>query len=496
MGNEDSGAPSPGSGVEHNSPIPTLSYHLDGTPNPPTPPDEPVAPNPQRKGKVTELKMAFERSLHLVRKRQTTKSGEEGAGREAVAKGPRARRPVKATDTSSTDDPSKGSIFCSPLPTTFRRVPNAPSSALKDKISIFEGLVKPTSSSPFIPGHNRGNGDTAFLTGDKILEGESNEPTSTLRDYLAEARGSEHGSIQRVSDADTPNFLRRLSSTFKQKQKVSRKHYAGTRRSRAGQGAEETNQHRSLVSQQAAINPSQSVKRHISAADSLRQRLESELRPDASANGTVEAHAEEPVGGKQRHVAATRPQCQQENEKPFIADTRRKSTLWNIENPFDIPKAKDRSKSEAIGGRLKTSGDRCSGHTETNNFSKVALARMSSSRATPRQKSSAPPFHELTGMAQLRETQSNGRTSSTSGQWKDGSGQIVSSDFVVVANAECELTHPRPSRSSERKMIKVLCECGREAGEERQNGGQDSTGSGSEGSTASFHTAPVTTSAR
>ncbi|KAG6358606.1 hypothetical protein INS49_012124 [Diaporthe citri] len=330
--------------------IPTLlPHHLDGTPNPPTPPDDPVGPKPQRKGKVSELKKAFERGLSgFVRKRQTTESREEGANREAIAKHPRrTRHSVTAVpaDTSSPEDSlSKGSLFCSPLPKTFRREPTGPSSPLKDKISIFEGLVKPSSSSPLTTNYHQGNKNPAsFLTGNKILEGEHDELTSRLPKKFpggpAAAEGSPKqlrtgrreagdGSKQGVGEADPPSFLRRLSSTFKNKHKSSRS-------SRADCGAqEETTQHPSRVSQSTFTSQkySQSEKRRMSAADSLRKRLESELRPSASANGSREIQADELLGG-----------------------TRRKTTLWDIENPFDVPKARDRSKPEATGGRPKTS---------------------------------------------------------------------------------------------------------------------------------------------
>lgn len=477
--------------------VPTLPHHLDGTPNPPTPPDDPVGPKPQRKGKVTELKKAFERGLSgLVRKRQTTESREEGADRVAVAKHP------TAIDTSSPEDNfSKGSLFCSPLPKTKRREPNVPSSPLKDKISIFEGLVKPSSSSPLTTGNT-----ASFVTGDKILESGHNEPTSRLPSKFpgapAAAQGSPkqlrtlrkesaEGNSQGIGQADPPGFLRRLSSTFKHKHKPS--HLAGARSSRADFGAEEERTQRPsrvLQSTPTSQKHSQSEKRRISAADSLRKRLESDLRPGASTNVPRETQADESTGGKQRHDSLMVSQ----DDKPAIVSTRRKTTLWDIENPFDVPKAKDRGKSEATGGRLETSGEGCSGHTESNDFSKVALAHISFSQDTPRQKASASRYVELTELPEPHNTQSSNRTDSTSGQAEDGSDHSGSSNIVVVAKADCELTHPRPSRSSDKKMIKVLCKCGRETGEEKDGTRQDSLASVSGGSSASFHTAPVSTS--
>lgn len=495
--------------------IPTLlPHHLDGTPNPPTPPDEPVEPKPQRKGKVTELKKAFERGFSgFVRKRQTTESREEGADREAVAKHPRRpRHSVTAipVDTSSPEDTlSKGSLFCSPLPKKFRREPNVPSSPLKDRISIFEGLVKPSSSSSLTTGCHQGNSDTAsFLSGDKILDDVHNEPTSpqpskfpgapavgegSTKQLRTGRREPGDGSNQVTGKADPPSFLRRLSSTFNHKRKPSRQRLTVARSSGADCGAEETTQHPSRVSQSTTTNQkhAQSEKRRISAADSLRKRLESELRPGASTNGPREIQADELAGSKQQHDSLTGPSGHRKTEKPSIEGTRRKTTLWDIENPFDVPKAKERSKSEATGGRLKING----GHTESNNLSKVALARNSSIRDVPQQKSSASWYPEITEMPEPQETQSGNRTNSISAQVEDGSDRSGSRSFVVVANAECEMTHPRPSRSSDKKMIKVLCKCGRETGEEQHGGGRDSFVSVSDGSSASFHTAPISTSA-
>lgn len=477
--------------------IPTLlSHNLDGTPNPPTPPDEPVKPKPQRNGKVTELKKAFERGLSgFVRKRHTTESREEGADRGAITK--HSRRPRHSVtaipvDTSSPEDNlSKGSLFCSPLPKKFRREPDVPSSPLKDKISIFEGLVKPSSSPPLSTGYHQDNRDTAsFLTGDKILESGHAPATAEGSPKPLRTAGREpgDGSNQVIGEADPPSFLRRLSSTFKNKHKPSRS-------SREDCGAQEaTTQHPSRVSQSTSTSRKhpQSGKRQISAANSLRKRLESELRPEASTNGPREIQGDELTDGK--HDSLTESSGHWKTGNPSLEGTWRKTTLWDIENPFDVPKAKDRSKSEAAGGRLKTNGERYSGHTERNDFSKVALAHTSSSQDVPRQKSSAAQHHELSEMPEPHKTQGSNRTNSTSTQTKDGSDHSGSSNLLVVANAECELTHPRPSRSSDTTMIKVLCKCGRETGEEQDGGGRDSFVSVSDGSSASFHTAPVSTS--
>lgn len=496
--------------LQYDSRIPTLAHHLDGTPDPPSPRDTRATTKPHRKGKVTELKNAFERGLSdLVRKRRITESSEEGLGRRAVAKNPRDAIPV--TDSSPDDNLSRGSLFCSPLPTAFRREPNAPSSPLKDKISIFEGLVKPSSSSAHTSGCDRGNSNRAsFLTGDKILEGGADEPTSRLpnkfRRAPAAAKGSgsskqlrtgrsepDDRSSHRNDETDPRSFLRRLSSTFKQKHKPSRQDSPDARSPRSERGAEDAIQHSSRESQSTPRDQKQSQNetRQKLAAESLRKRLESELRSGASTNDRREIHADQLADGKALHDSSTGSQGQGKNGQPSIINTRRKTTLWVVENPFDVAEAKDRSKSEATTGRLNKGVHSYSGHTESNDFSKVALARVSSTRDVPHQTSSASRYLQLTETPQPRKELSSDRTSSSSGQAKDGSGQSGSSEFVVVANADCELTHPRPSRSSEKKMINVLCKCGRETGEEQDNGGRDSLVSVSKESSASFHTAPL-----
>lgn len=502
--------------LQHDGRIPTLAHHLDGTPDPPpSPRDTRVATKPQRTGKVTELKKAFERGLSdFVRKRRGTESSEEGPGRRAVARNPRPGHPLDAipiTDSSPDDNLSKGSLFCSPLPTTFRREPRAPSSPLKDKISIFEGLVKPSSSSALTPGCDRGNNNKAsFLTGDKILEDGSDEPTSRLPNKFRRAPAAAKGPVspkqlrtgrrepddhssQQIDETDPRSFLKRLSSTFKQKHKPSRQYNPDARSSRSERGAEEAIHHSSRKSQSTprGQKQSQNETRQKSAAESLRKRLEFELRSDASANDRRETQADQLAYKKERHDPVVGSQSQENNDQILIVNPRRKTTLWAIENPFDVPVAKDRSKSEATGGRLNKGVHRYSGHTESDDFSKVALARVSSTRDVPHQTSSASRYLQLTEPPQPRKEQSSDRTSSSSGQAKDGSGQTGSSEFVVVANAECELTHPRPSRSSDKKMINVLCKCGRETGEEQDNGARDALVSVSKGSSASFHTAPV-----
>lgn len=464
-----------------------------------------------------ELKKAFERGLsRFVRRRHPAEPSEEGPGPGPIANHP--RRPKHSTampadDSSPEESHSKGLLSCSPLPMAFRREPIAPSAPLKDKISIFEGLVKSSPPSPL--GCQQGDSNTVpTFTGDKTPGRRPNEPTSRLPNKIRSAltaaegstgswhlrpgrRGLGNGNNQHIGEAGPPSFLRRLSLTIKHKHKPSLHHSSDASNSRANSRAEEERaQHSSREphSTTKSQKQPQSETRQKLAADSLRKRLESELRSGASANGHRDIQGDQPADGEQPRDPLTESQSHRQDEQPSLADFRRKTTLWDIENPFDVPKAQNRSRSDATGGRLNTTGDKYSGHRESNDFSSVALARVPSIHGATHQRASASRYVRVTQVLQPQKMLCSNRKDSASGQAEDDSDQSGSSGCVVVANAECELTHPRPSRSSDKKMIKVLCKCGRETGEEQDNGDREGLVSVSEGSSASFHTAPGSTS--
>lgn len=499
----------------HDGHFAALAQDFDGTPNPPTPPDTAAAPQP-RIGKVAELKKAFERGLSdLVRRRHLTKpSDHSSAPQSAVKHIQHSRHPVAAMDTSSPEDSlSRTSVLCSPL-SKFRRETNGPTSPIKDRISIFEGLVKPSSPPPsdtdFGPEDrsvelNRGS----ICKGEMVLEGTSSEPTSRLpskfrggaakrsshghvgkekktsesapkmansqkrtsevgtavRDSLEHLhpgrQDSGHKSMQRISESDSPKFFKRVSSTLKPRHKISQQKSNSSRGSRAGAGVEKENSSKASQSTSKSQEVIQNEKKQALAADSLRKRLESELRfagvPDM--NGPPDV------------------QMASNGNHPSIY-TRRKTTIWDIENPFDVPKAKDRSKSESTGGELGKKAERRAGHTKSHDFS--------FGQAVPSQKTLTSRYTQPIEQPKLG-SESPARESSGPVTETEDSG---SSDFMVVANAQCELTHPRPSRSSDQTMIKVLCKCGPET-DEKGSSGQSSSDSVSKGSTSSFHTAPL-----
>ncbi|POS71573.1 hypothetical protein DHEL01_v210034 [Diaporthe helianthi] len=495
----------------------TLAQALDGTPNPPTPPETGATPKPRR-GKVAELKKAFERGLSdLVRKRQVTRPSDSST--QSNAKHPQhPRHQVAVAHTSSPEGSlSRASVFCSPFPKPRRETDGLPS-PLKERISIFEGLVKPSSfqssATDFRPEEysaelNRGS----ISKGAMVLEGASNEPMSRLpskfrggaarrrfhkrvekekktlgntsktvnsqkrfsevgtavRDSLEQLHvgrtESGHSSAKRTGEPDSPKFLKRVSSTFKQRHKPSQQPFLSSRGSRVSGGFEtEKSRNTSKAPQSTSQNeePIQTDKRRTLAADSLRKRLESELRS--------------PTG------ADTSDHPARDEADPRVYN-RRKTTLWDIENPFDVPKAKDRSKSEATGVGLGKKGGRLPGHTKSHDFT----FGQTFGQAVRRQKAPASRYTQPIEQPQTG-SESPGRDSS--GPVTEDSG---SSDFMVVANAQCELTHPRPSRSSEQTMIKVLCKAGPETAETQGSSGQLTPASVSEGSTASFHTAHSST---
>ncbi|KAG8168519.1 hypothetical protein KVR01_001268 [Diaporthe batatas] len=494
--------------------IPMLAQDLDGTPNPPTPPDAAPALQP-RKGKVAELKKAFERGLSdLVRRRHVTKPSDSPPAPRPGAKHlqQHSSHPVAALDTSSPEDSlSRASVFCSPL-SKRRREPNGPPSPIKDRISIFEGLVKPGSFPPSGTGFrpddcnvelNKGS----ISNGGMVLEGAPHEPMSRLpsrfrggaarrsshrhvgkekgtlrkapkmasshklvpeigavaRDSLEQLnpvrRDSGPSSMQRIDETDSPRFFKRVSSTLKHGQRTSQQQPTSSRSSRVSGGVEkEKARNHSAVSQSTSKSQevSHTKQRQVLAADSLRKRLESDLRfasgPDANGHEDVQAAS---------------------NRTPPSIYTRRKTTLWDIENPFDVPKAKERSKSEATGDRL-------AGLTKRHDLSfcqaipgqKATTSRYTQPIEQPESGSESPARESSSAVTQTEDSDSSG--------------------FMVVANAQCELTHPMPSRSREQTMIKVLCKGGPEP-LEKGSRGQHSTGSVSEGSTSSFHTAPLGT---
>ncbi|KAJ0120189.1 hypothetical protein J7T55_001045 [Diaporthe amygdali] len=503
--------------LRSNDQISSQPDYLDGTPNMPATEENNGAPKPQRKGKVSELRKAFERGLlDLLRKKQPTESSEGGPVPQSAIKHLQPpRHSVQAKNTDSPEDNlSKSSLICSPLPTSFRRESNCPSSPLKDKISIFEGLVKPNSSSSFVtsPLQEKSNikaKESPFLTGSKILQSEVKESTSRLpnklrgtsgkrniHDHAAREKGDSKGkysvkvqakslSEPSVSAKEPTRRLQseQLSSTFKNKHKPPQKQLIGTKSSMAGRGIEEeATPHFSEESQSTPTGQKKNMgeQRQKAAAESLRKRLESELRTSTSINGHQDIQAGQRASGKQQGKPLPGVQsCQNDTGQNSTSINHPKVKLWDIENPFKVSKTKDNSD----GGDFDNRG--------SDDFRSVALARVPCKQSTLHHTSSASRHRQPTPTSGSYKMGNGTPNEDSSEKSKEETDHSDKSDFVVVANAECELTHPRPSRSSDKKMIKVLCKCGREPGEDEEDGGRESLVSASEGSTSSFHTAPV-----
>ncbi|KAK2615812.1 hypothetical protein N8I77_002538 [Diaporthe amygdali] len=220
--------------------------------------------------------------------------------------------------------------------------------------------------------------------------------------------------------------------------------------------------------------------RQKAAAESLRKRLESELRIGTSINGHQEIQVGQQASGKQRDKPLPGVQSYQNDTGQNSTPTNHpEGRLWDMENPFEASKTKDNSD----GG--------CFDNRGSDDFRSVALARVPCKQQTLNHTSSAFRYRQPTTTSGSYNMGNGTPTENSSENSKEETDHSGSSDFVVIANAECELTHPRPSRSSDKKMIKVLCKCGREPGEDEEDGGRESLVSASEGSTSSFHTAPV-----
>lgn len=158
-----------------------------------------------------------------------------------------------------------------------------------------------------------------------------------------------------------------------------------------------------------------------------------------------------------------------------------------------MAKAKDLGRSGADACTPHEGSDGKPRKRKGDDFTSVALARVTYDQDVLPQKSSAFQYHQSTTGSASHETENGSLVNDALGETRGESGESGSSDFVVVANAECELTHPRPSRSSDKKMIKVLCKSCRETSDDQDDGRRESHVSFSEGSTSSFYTAPVST---
>lgn len=245
------------------------------------------------------------------------------------------------------------------------------------------------------------------------------------------------------------------------------------------------------------------------AAESLRKRLKAELRPDLSTDGLHQIQLTQRGAGD----SAGQNEVLNENQSnDNIADQmpslgiRRVSTKWDHYNPFHPLKSsgtKSSDETEATGhGRPRCSQDgnverEEGGHADMQTFASVALASVPESRRYWRASISAPwqhsdlqpyPYQKLARILPFSMSANinvpGWDPSESSNSNTDSSIECFNMP-VVIASVECELAHPRPSRSSETRLLKVLVK----GKEEAQDDGSRRKSQISQGSASSFHTA-------
>ncbi|ROV89692.1 hypothetical protein VSDG_08113 [Cytospora chrysosperma] len=224
---------------------------------------------------------------------------------------------------------------------------------------------------------------------------------------------------------------------------------------------------RSTQQSQAAIG-TQPEQRQQLAADSLRRRLKADLRPDLPADGLHQVQMAKYNHDDLQRSPLSRPEHYTFGKGAEDIPTpgiQRASGKYNNQNPFTGHKYP-----------YDSQGDERAGPEVGDEFSEVALAFVPGNQRVYTNSGSGPT---VTGPAS-NPTEESGGISGNDGL------------PVVVANAECELEHPRPSRRSERERIKALCKGEGEDSEDLQGRRRRSEVSG--GSSASYHTAPVSIS--
>lgn len=198
---------------------------------------------------------------------------------------------------------------------------------------------------------------------------------------------------------------------------------------------------------------------------------------------------------------------------------RRVSTKWESENPFKLLRSlgmKTEDEFETISQKdfqesqdesaEKPDEDSTGGETLIRTVAPMSLSdprrgwRSSASAWWIHSDSHSHPYrHQDQSLQALRESMCASaplaRMGIQAGEISESSKRTSgsSSDVsvpVVVARAECELSHPIPSRSSETKMLRVLVtEKDKKSEEPREQGKHLSQESESMGSLTSFHTA-------
>ncbi|KAK7746459.1 hypothetical protein SLS53_002418 [Cytospora paraplurivora] len=415
----------------------------------------------------------------------------------------------------------------------FRRDRHAPKARLKDSVSIFEGLIKPGFEQSSA---NHKVEPKTCLTGDGDLDGNHRKPSVWVPEKLLRLsrRNRSKKTLQAVRDeetssnnqksrlskgperdprsephedrdpssqqADKEGIFKRISSKLRRKSASLHRHTRGAGSLTANNDPDEDNTRNPSLASRSAQQTCDATRRQenkTKAAESLRKRLKAELRPDMSADGlhqipmTQNNHPEDPQSGgltrhdKQRQIKGAK--------KMPTAGIQRVSTKWNNENPFQMSgdqTTKGGNGPKHMGHRLPHSSEESGSRSPygSHDFCKVAFASVPGSRAVCPKSASRRKASRSGAVTEAAD--SEGAVSSRKEETGVDSGGDNGISLVVVANAGCELAHPRPSRSSERDITRVLCREEGEGGNDRDDCRKSEV---SGDSSASYHTAPTGT---
>ncbi|KUI56630.1 hypothetical protein VP1G_10828 [Cytospora mali] len=173
----------------------------------------------------------------------------------------------------------------------------------------------------------------------------------------------------------------------------------------------------------------------------------------------------------------------------------RVSRRWNNEDPSKTSRGRMTGELDDYEYTCSKTSNDCqgvesAGPSRRDDFSEVALASVPETQTGyPNRDLDYTVYHDST---KTEVSNSGGTINSPE---NNGNGNGVDGLPVVVANAECELKHPRPSRRSEGERIKALCKEEAEDNEDNEDHqGRRRKSAISGRSSASYHTAPVTAS--
>lgn len=245
-----------------------------------------------------------------------------------------------------------------------------------------------------------------------------------------------------------------------------------------------------------------SLKDRAAAAEGLQIRPKAGLRPGFSSDGLhqvkrMQRHGEEMTPTSMVSGPKDGSSAQRVTQQMPSMGIRKVTCEWDHANPFpasyniavmDSKTAPVASRDFATSGPRPTPHDGSAEHgddeSDTNSFVRVALASTSASTSNDQYQgrllSGGGKTHQPSPAVDAR----------VSGVLPGGYfSEALYADrlpMMVVARAECELAHPRPSRSSESRMLRVLVKGKLEGGNAIDLEGEAQS---SWGSAASFYTA-------